>query len=132
MRRSLEDSLDEGTTSRLTLFFSQLNLDAWEVIESTFTSSMAQSHKQKGGKLGRPKKQEIGKKIIGRLIEVSRQNGKRESKRERDEKRRKRKVQLRKEDTSLMWRKKTSQGRLERHDAHLTKFFYLFIKPSIA
>ena len=41
MRRSLEDSLDEGTTSRLTLFFSQLNLDAWEVIESTFTSSMA-------------------------------------------------------------------------------------------
>ena len=46
MRRCLEDSLDEGTTSRLTLFFSQLNLDAWEVIESTFTSSMAQSHKQ--------------------------------------------------------------------------------------
>ena len=41
MRRLLENSLDEGTTSRLTLFFSQLNLDAGEVIESTFTSSMA-------------------------------------------------------------------------------------------
>ena len=41
MRRHLENSLDEGTTSRLTLFFSQLNLDAGEVIESTFTSSMA-------------------------------------------------------------------------------------------
>ena len=113
MRRSLEDSLDEGTTSRLTLFFSQLNLDAWEVIESTFTSSMARSHKQEGGKPGRLEKQYIGKKITRRLNEVSRQNGKRESKRERDEKRRKRKVQLRKEDTSLMWRKKTSQGRLQ-------------------
>ena len=87
MRRHLENSLDEGTTSRLTLFFSQLNLDAGEVIESTFTSSMAQSHKQEGGKLGRPEKQYIGKKITRRLNEVSRQNGKRERARGREIKR---------------------------------------------
>ena len=46
----------------------------------------------------------------------------RESKRERDEKRRKHKGQLHREDTSLTWRKKTSHGRLERHNAHLHIF----------
>ena len=124
MRRQLKNSLDEGTTSRLTLFFSQLNLDAEEVIESTFTSSMAQSHKQEGGKLGRPEKQYIGKKITRRLNEVSRQNGERESKRERDKKRRKHKVQLHREDTGFTWRKKISQGRLERHDAHANNIYF--------
>ena len=55
---------------------------------------------------------------------MSCQNGKRESKRERDEKRRKRKVQLRKEDTGFTWRKKISQGRLERHDAHANNIYF--------
>ena len=106
MRRCLEDSLDEGTTSRLTLFFSQLNLDAWEVIESTFTSSMAQSHKQtlrQTRQTGETRYREENYREA-EWSETSTRKEKereRESKRERDEKRRKHKGQLHREDTSL-------------------------------
>ena len=73
-----------------------------------------------GGKLDRPEKQDIEKKITGRLNEVRLQQGKKKSERERAkgrEMKRKGKGQLHREDTGLTWRKKTSHGRLERHDA---------------
>ena len=42
----------------------------------------------------------------------------------RDKKRRKHKVQLHREDTGFTWRKKISQGRLERHDAHANNIYF--------